>query len=314
MNNFIFAVNATLPIFIIIVIGYIIKRVGVINDEFAKVADRFVFKIALPFLVFKDIAEMDLRASFDLTYVLFCMIATSVMFLATWGITLIATKDGYFSASFTQSAARGSAAILGIALIQNIYGDSGMAPMMIVAAVPLYNVYSVIMLTCGAEKGKLCGKTLLNILKNVVTNPIILGIAAGVPFALLDITLPDAVNRAVDSVGSIATPLALVVIGATFSFKLARARLAPSVLAAVLKLFVFPALILPAAIALGIRDSALVAVLIMTGSPTTVSAVIMAKGMGGDGVLTSNTVILSTLFSSVSISLWIFMLKSFGLI
>lgn len=314
MSNFIFAVCVTLPVFIIIVIGYIIKRVGLINDEFARVADRFVFKITLPLLVFKDIAEMDIHATFDPLYVVFCMAATSAMFLITWGVSYLLSNDKNFSASFTQSAARGSAAILGIALITNIYGDSGMAPMMIVAAVPLYNLYSVIMLTCGGEKERLCGKTILKICKNIITNPIILGIAAGVPFALLDISLPTVLDRAVDSIGSITTPLALIVIGATFNFKFARAKLKPSVIAAILKLFIFPLLILPVAVALGIRDSALVAVLIMAGSPTTVSAVIMAKGMGGDGVLTSNTVILSTLLSSVSISLWIFCLKSLMLI
>ena len=98
-------------------------------------------------LLFKDIATADIRSDFNLAFVLFCMITTTIMFLAIWGLSYIFIKDKTQVGAFTQASARGSAAVLGIAFINNIYGNSGMAPLMIVSAVPLYNILSVIILT-----------------------------------------------------------------------------------------------------------------------------------------------------------------------
>lgn len=314
MTDLIFALNATVPIFIIMVFGYIIKRIGLISSEFVRGADRFVFKISLPLLLFKDIAEMDFKTEFNPYFVIFCIIGTTVMFISVWSITLIATKNRCFAGSFAQASARGSAAILGVAFITNIYGNSETAAMMIVAAVPLYNIYSVIMLTYGETEERFSAKTVKEIFKRILTNPIIIGIIAGLPFSILNITLPEIILKPIDSIAAVTTPLALIVIGADFSFRLAKSKITPAIIATALKLFVFPAVILTPAILLGFRESNLVALLIMSGSPTTVSAVIMANNMHGDSVLTADTVVLSTLFSAFSLSMWLFILKYFCLI
>lgn len=147
MADFIFSLNATLPIFLIMVLGWFLMRIGLFNKEFNKVADKYVFKVALPVLLFKDIATADIRSDFNLTFVLFCMVTTTIMFLAIWRLSYIFIKDKTQVGAFAQASARGSAAVLGIAFINNIYGNSGMAPLMIVSAVPLYNILSVIILT-----------------------------------------------------------------------------------------------------------------------------------------------------------------------
>lgn len=154
MADFIFSLNATLPIFLIMVLGWFLMRIGLFTKEFNKVADKYVFKVALPVLLFKDIATADIRSDFNLTFVLFCMITTTIMFLAIWGLSYIFIKDKTQVGAFAQASARGSAAVLGIAFINNIYGNSGMAPLMIVSAVPLYNILSVIILTFSADMGK----------------------------------------------------------------------------------------------------------------------------------------------------------------
>ena len=122
------------------------------------------------------------------------------------------------------------------------------------------------------------------------------------------------IDSALKSVGSIASPLALLVIGASFSGAEAMTRWKSAVAASFLKLLLIPAIFLPLAAALGFRDSALIAVLIMAGSPTTVASFVMAKKMHADSVLTSNTVILSTVFSALTITLWVYVLRSFGLV
>ncbi len=225
--------------------------------------------------------------------------------------------------AFAQASARSSAAILGIAFIQNMYGDSGMAPLMIVSAVPLFNVYSVIILTVSAAMArqnastnpsgngwKLFQTTLLQILKN----PIILGILAGIPFSLSGIAIPDIPLKAINNLAATATPMALLSIGAGFEGKKALAKLKPTFVASFCKLIGIPALFLPIAYLLGFQGSELVAILIMLGSPTTVSCYIMAKNMDNDAVLTSSIIVLTTLLSSVTLTLWIFALRSFGLI
>ena len=314
MENFIFSLNVTLPIFVIILVGGFLKRVGLLTDGFTAVADKFVFKVALPVQLFKDIATMDLRADFSWRFVLFCMAATTFMFAACWLIGAVFLNDKSMVGAFAQASARGSAAILGIAFVENIYGNSGMTPMMIVAAVPLFNIYSVIILTVSSAEGKLNGAVLKKTLKGVVTNPIILGIAAGMFWSLLRLPWPTILGKSVTYLANTATPLALLVLGATFKGREALQKIGPTIAAAFLKLVAIPAVIFPAAIHLGFRGSELVAIMIMLASPTTVTCYIMAKNMGGDETLSASIVMTATLLSSVTLTLWVFLIRSLGYI
>ncbi len=314
MQNFLFSLNVTLPIFIIIVVGGFLKHIGLLTEGFTTVADKFVFKVALPVQLFQDIAAMDIRADFSGKFVVFCMIATTCMFAATWILGAVFLKDKSMVGAFAQAAARGSAAILGIAFVENIYGDSGMTPMMIVAAVPLFNIYSVIILTVTSSEGKFNGALVKKLLVGVVTNPIILGIAAGMVWSLLRLPMPVILSKSVHSIASTATPLALLVLGATFKGREALQKIGPTIAAAFLKLVAIPAAIFPFAIHMGFRGSELVAIMIMLASPTTVTCYIMAKNMGGDDTLSASVVMTATLLSSVTLTLWVFVMKTFGLI
>ena len=316
MADFIFSLNATLPIFLIMVLGWFIMRIGLFNKEFNKVADKYVFKVALPVLLFKDIATADIRSDFNLTFVLFCMITTTIMFLAIWGLSYIFIKDKTQVGAFAQASARGSAAVLGIAFINNIYGNSGMAPLMIVSAVPLYNILSVIILTFSADMGKGVnkGENIKKACLNVIKNPIIIGIFLGLPFSIFGISIPQIPLKAVTSIAQTATPIALLVVGAGFEGAKAIKKIKLTAIATFIKLVLLPLIFFPFAIAFGFRGSELVAILIMLGSPTTVTCYIMAKNMGNDEVLSSSIVVMATLLSSVTLTGWIFVLKVMGLI
>lgn len=327
MADFIFSLNATLPIFLIMVLGWFLMRIGLFTKEFNKVADKYVFKVALPVLLFKDIATADIRSDFNLTFVLFCMITTTIMFLAIWGLSYIFIKDKTQVGAFAQASARGSAAVLGIAFINNIYGNLGMAPLMIVSAVPLYNILSVIILTFSADMGKEAQKNKLtdnvsnskgsNIKKaciNVVKNPIIIGIFLGLPFSIFGISIPVIPLKAVTSIAQTATPIALLVVGAGFEGAKAIKKIKLTAVATFIKLVLLPLIFFPFAIAFGFRGSELVAILVMLGSPTTVTCYIMARNMENDEVLSSSIVVMATLLSSVTLTGWIFVLKVMGLI
>lgn len=309
MSSFVFSLEATIPIFLVIVLGYILMRIKLFNEEFVKVADKYVFKVALPVLLFKQIATADIHQDFQLKFVLFCMITTTIMFAGVWLGAKLFLKDKKMVGAFAQAAARGSAAILGIAFIENIYGSSGMGPLMIVSAVPLYNIYSVIILTFSAEDGANGKGAIKKALLNILKNPIIIGIFLGLPFSIIGIKIPTIPMKVINSVAQTATPIALLVVGAGFKGKQAIAKIGPTIVATFIKLVGLPLLFLPAAIACGFRNEALVAIVIMLGSPTTVTCYIMAKNMKNDEVLSSSVVVLATMASAVTLTGLIWLLR-----
>jgi len=313
LDSFIFSLNATLPVFLLILVGMLLRRIGIFTEEYASATDKYVFKIALPVLLFKDISGMSIRDDFDGGFVIFCAAASMLMFLVPWGFAALLMKDKKSVGSFSQGCARGSAAVLGVALAENIYGTSGMAPLMIFAAVPIFNILPVIILTLSADGHEKKIDVPL-IVKNILTNPIIWGVVIGLPFSFFDISLPTVLSKTVGSISATATPLALLAIGASFDFRTARKKLRSAAVASFVKLFVLPAVIIPVAVFFGFRDSALVSVFIMVGAPTTVAAYIMSKNMNNDHVLSSNIVMLSTLFSSVSMTFWVFVMRFMELI
>lgn len=315
MDNFIYSVNATMPVFLVMLLGWWLKRIHFLNDEFVTIADKLVFKVALPVLVFQDIAGANLSKDFDWKFVLFCFIGTCIFFGVTWLLAEVFIKDKSMIGSFVQGSFRGSAAILGIAFAENIYGDSGLVPLMIVASIPLFNIFSVIVLIRSANAGETNRKAIWKkTFMGIVTNPIIIGIFAGIPFAILEVQFPVIIEKAMNSVGNLSTPLALIAIGAGFSTGSALQKWKPTVIACVVKLIVIPGVFLPLAVWMGFRNEELVALLILTGAPTTVSSYIMAKNMGNDGVLASGIVVMTTLLSSVTLTAIIFVLKSFAYI
>lgn len=315
LDNFMYSINATMPVFLVMLLGWQLKKIGFLTDEFVSVADKLVFKVALPVMVFQDIAGTDLSEDFDMRFVLFCFLGTCAFFFVTWFFAEIFIRDKHMIGSFVQGSFRGSAAILGIAFARNIYGSSGLVPMMIVASIPLFNIFSVIVLMRSAnteetDKRAVIKKTLWGI----VTNPIIIGIFAGVPFALMHFQFPVMLDKAIGSVAGLSTPLALISIGGGFSTGAALKRWKPTLAAAMIKLLVIPGVFLPLAVFMGFRNEELVALLILTGAPTTVSSYIMAKNMGNDGVLASGIVVMTTLLSSITLTGIIFILKSGGYI
>ena len=316
MENFIYSINVTMPIFLVMVIGYILKQIGMLNDNFVTVANKFNFKVTLPFMLFKDIAGVDIKAVFDIKYVLFCAIVSTICFWVVWGTAKLLVRDKTIRGAFVQSSFRGSAAVMGLAFIQNIYGSSAMGPLMIVSAVPLYNIFSVIVLTfeandsTGIDKKAKIRQAGINICKN----PIILSILAGLIVGLLEIQFPTLVNKTVSNVAKMATPLALITIGAGFEGRKALAKIAPTMAASMIKLVLQPLVFLPVAAWMGFSGEKMIAILIMLASPTTPSCYIMAKSMNNDEVLTASVIVTTTLMAAFTLTGWIFLLKTLGYI
>ncbi len=315
MEQLLFSLNATVPVFLVMVIGYLLKQFRVVDEPFVKTLNRFNYRITLPVLLFRDIAESDFYGVWDTRYVLYCFFVTLVSIIVIWAVVGLCYRDKDRLGEFVQAAYRSSAAVLGIAFIQNIYGSSGMAPLMIIGTVPLYNIAAVLVLSfTGPSAHGLDKASLKSAVKGILTNPIIIGILLGMIVSACRITFPAMLSRTIGNIASLATPLALLGLGAGFEGRRALKQIRPTVAASFIKLILLPAVFLPLAVHLGFTTEKLVAILIMLGSPTTVSCYIMAKNMGHEGTLTSSVVVATTFFSSVTLTVWLFVLRSMGLI
>ena len=314
MSDFIFSLNVTMPIFLVMVIGWALKQIGMLDDHFVSVANKFNFKVTLPFMVFQDIAAVNIREVFDLKFVLFCAISTSICFWGIWGAVKLFLKDKSLRGAFVQASFRSSAAVMGLAFISKIYGSSAMGPLMIIGAVPLYNIYSVLVLTFEADTEEKDTGKIKEACINIVKNPIIIAIALGLVASFFQLDFPVIVDKTVANVAKMATPLALIALGAGFEGKKALAKIKPTIWASDIKLVIQPLVFLPIAVKLGFTGEQLIAILIMLAAPATPSCYIMAKNMKNDGVLTASIVVMTTLLAAFTLTGWIYLLKMLALI
>lgn len=312
LNNLIFCLNATVPIFFLILLGMFLRKIQLVDDAFTARLNTLVFRVCLPALLFHDMYRTDYRTNWNTAYVVYCALATLASILICTGISYL-LKDRSVQGEFIQTSYRSSATILGIAVVQNLYHNVGMAPLMVIGAVPIYNIAAVIILEMYRPgRGKLNAALLRKTLHGILTNPIIVSILLGFAWSLLRLPLPAIGDTTLDYVGRCATPLGIIAMGASFQWAKARQSAGPALVSTFIKLFGLCALFLPLGVHLGFRKDLLVAALVMCGSSSTISCFVMAKGMGHKGDLTISTVMLTTLLSAFSLTFWLFILKSHG--
>ena len=314
MENLIFSLNATIPIFLMMLLGMLFRKLGWMDEVFAAKMNKFVFLVPLPVLLFEQLATVDFSEVWDIKFILFCFMVTAISITISTLISLL-WKDRSIKGEFIQATYRSSAALLGIAFIQNIYGTVGMAPLMIIGSVPLYNIMAVVVLSVFKPGNNSFDKALVKkTLKGIATNPIIIGIVAGFVWSALKLPMPSILHKTVSSIGATATPMGLMSMGATFEMKKATSKMKPTLVAVFMKLIGFCAIFLPVAAMLGFRNEQLIAILVMLGSATTVSSFVMARSMGHEGTLSSGVIMMTTLLSAFTLTMWLDVLRSFGLV
>ena len=290
------------------------RKLGWMDEVFAAKMNKFVFLVPLPVLLFEQLATVDFSEVWDIKFILFCFVVTAISITISTLISLL-WKDRSIKGEFIQATYRSSAALLGIAFIQNIYGTAGMAPLMIIGSVPLYNIMAVVVLSVFKPGNNSFDKALVKkTLKGIATNPIIIGIVAGFVWSALKLPMPSILHKTVSSIGATATPMGLMSMGATFEMKKATSKMKPTLVAVFMKLVGFCAFFLPVAAVLGFRNEELIAILVMLGSATTVSCFVMARNMGHEGTLSSGVIMMTTLLSAFTLTMWLDVLRSFGLV
>lgn len=314
MENLIFSLNATIPIFLMMLLGMLFRKLGWMDEVFAAKMNKFVFLVPLPVLLFEQLATVDFSEVWDIKFILFCFVVTAISITISTLISLL-WKDRSVKGEFIQATYRSSAALLGIAFIQNIYGTAGMAPLMIIGSVPLYNIMAVVVLSVFKPGNNSFDKALVKkTLKGIATNPIIIGIVAGFVWSALKLPMPSILHKTVSSIGATATPMGLMSMGATFEMKKATSKMKPTLVAVFMKLVGFCVVFLPMAALLGFRNEEMIAILVMLGSATAVSCFVMARNMGHEGTLSSGVIMMTTLLSAFTLTMWLDVLRSFGLV
>ena len=315
MNNFLFALNAVLPVFLLIVTGIILKKMTILDDQFIAKSTRLVFKVALPALIFQKISRADFSQLFDGREILFIVLFVTGSFIIIYYLTGFFINDGAERGAFVQGAFRSNIAIVGLAIISNVFGETGVAraAIALVFIFPMFNIYGVLALSLPLKSGP-GENTAGKILKAIITNPLIIAVFIALPFSIFSIETGYMVNSFLEYLSRMTLPLALLGVGGSLSFTSFKKGFSKALSASIIKLVIYPLLVVFILLTSGFKGESLGVIFIMLGCPTAVSSYVMADAMGSDSDLAAGIILITTLGSIMTIGLGIFLMKSFGLI
>lgn len=305
--------EAVMPIFILMMIGYFIKRIKLADKKSLDVINKLIFKIFLPVLLFYNIYNTQTSDVFDVKLIIFIVVGILFVFVLGYFAVIFLTKDNAKRGVMLQGFFRANFAILGIPLVNYICGNktSPLASLMVAVVIPVFNILAVVALE-RFRKGNI-KLDILKLLKGVITNPLIIGCVIGIIFFILNIKLPAIIEKSVKDISSIATPLSIIVLGSVFEFSDIKGYFRENVIVVVTRLVIVPLIVIPVAVWFGFSGEALACLLVVFASPVAVSSFAMAQQMDGDQALASQVIVLSSAFCLVTLFLWIFALSSLGL-
>lgn len=327
MNSFLFALNAVLPIILMVTLGYLAKRIGLFPYELAKPVNKLVFRMFLPAMLFLNIYKLDGLSSIRFGYVAYSIVAVLVVFAVAVLTLPLVTKRRESKGALLQATFRSNFALIGLPLATSLFGNEGAAVAAILSAftIPAFNVLAVIALSMYSTDGKDKGikKILLGIAKNPLIISVLCGVLAlalralleslGIGFRLSSVT---PVYKALEYLSDIATPLALLVLGVQFEFSAVKSLRREIIFGTLSRIVIVPFLALGFAVLVfrnqfgGAEFAALVA---LFATPVAVSSVPMAQEMNADYTLAGQLVVWTTLLSSVTVFIIAFILSYIGI-
>lgn len=311
MESFILSAQAILPIFLLMTLGYVLKRMHFAEKKVFDGINKLVFHICLPVLLFSNIYKSGSGEVFDLKLIVFMIVALLCVFVIGYFLVFLLTKENRRRGVMLQGFFRSNYAILGIPLVTYVCGEGagGLSSVMAAVVVPLFNALAVISL----ERFRSGNVNYKEICKGIVTNPLILGCIVGMVFFAFDITLPKVLEQTVNDIAKLATPLALIALGANFAFSDIRGYGRELTAVVTARLVLVPLFGMTLAALLGFRGEAIACAMVVFGSPVAVSSFAMAQQMGGDEKLAAQVVVVSSALCLVTLFFWIFILHSLGL-
>lgn len=312
MDNLILSFNVVAPLCFVMALGYVLKYLKMFDEDTIKGMNGVTFKAFLPTLLFYNIYTTDLENVFNPKLMIFAALSIIVIFVLLFIFIPMIEKEDNKKGVMIQGIFRSNFVLFGIPVATSLVGEGnvGTTALLIGVVVPLFNFLAVVCLET-FRGGRVDIK---KIIFSIITNPLIIGSLLALILLLLSINLPTFIISTIRDVAKIATPLSLVLLGASFSFSDIKKYLRETLIVVVGKLIVVPILIVFTAYYIGFRDISLLTLMIMSASPTAISSFQMAKEMGGDGDLASQIVVFTSAFSIVTVFFWIFALKQLALI
>lgn len=309
LENLVFTLNAIAPIFLIVFLGIILKRLDIIDDRFIDVSSRLVFSFTLPTMIFLKVSETPLNDVIDPEAVIYIYASFGVIFLILQFTASRLVELDNDKGVFVQGSFRGNFAILGLAIIAELFGDAGLAraAILMVFIVPLNNILSVITLSIPLQEKR--GLDLLRVTGSILKNPLVLAIFAGIPFAYFQWHIPIVLQKAGGQLAAISLPLALIGIGGALRFDRLRENPQLAFWATIIKLLIIPVLLTGGAVFLELDREIIGILFVLFASPTAVVSFIMANAMGRNERLAANIVLLTTILSAITLSSGILFLK-----
>ncbi|MEG2013259.1 MAG: AEC family transporter [Anaerovoracaceae bacterium] len=312
MNNLALAFSVVCPLFLLMVLGYFLRRIGMFQEDFLRQLNKVCFGVFLPTLLFINVYDSDFSTAFNPKLVIFAMSSIVVMFFVLMLLMSKLEKDNLRRGVMVQGIFRSNYILFGMPMTVSLFGADkvGTAAILIAFVVPLFNLFAVIAL----EYFQGDKVNIKRIFVGVVTNPLIIGALAAFVFVLSGIRLPILIEGTIRDISKIATPLALIILGGSFTFSKLGPNIKNVAVAVSGRLIFVPLCFLTLAIVIGYRGVELGALLAMLASPTAVSSFTMAQQMEADDELAGQIVVMSSLFSILTIFGWIFTLSQFGLL
>ena len=311
LQNFIICVNAVIPSAIYLIIGIILRVTGVLNDKEVKKFTHVVFVTLYPFIMFDNLYGKNIAENMDARLGIYAVVFTALQFAASWLFVCKIEKSNYERGSMIQALYRSNYVLMGFPIAINLFGKGNITAVAIIMilVVPFYNISAIILFET-FRGGKVDFRQML---KRILTNPIIDGGIAAFIVVILGINLPQPIVNTVGTLSDATAPIAMILLGAALNingFSSDRWRIAVCTIG---KLVVFPAIGIAGAVFLGIRDVQLIAVTLMVAAPVALASYAMASSMGGNGKLAGELVVVTTIASCFTIPVFLFILKTNGL-
>ncbi len=312
MDSIILAFKVVFPILVYVSIGYFFKCIKLYDEKSIRVANDLVFKLFLPCLLFYNIYTTQISKILNVSLIAYAMIFILLLFIVLMAVVPLFIKENSKKGVFIQGVFRSNFVLFGLPVTVSLMGEgnAGLTSLAIAFVVPLYNVLAVICLE-SFRKNQI---NFLNILKGIIKNPLIISSALGVIFLVFKIEIPDFCEIVVRDLSRVATPLALIGLGGSFTFRSVKGNLKKLYSILALKLIFVPVTAIAiSAYIFGFRGAAIVTLISVFASPTAVSSFTMAQSMGGDSDLAAQTVVFTSIFSIITVFIIVAVTKTLNL-
>lgn len=307
MENLLLSFNTVMPMFLIMLVGYALRSCGVINAVTVSQMNKMLMRSLVPVMMFYNIYSSERGELAQPRLLIFCVLGVLGMYALSFAIGMLTETEGARRGVVIQALYRGNMMAMAVPLAESLLGEGNQGPLAVCLAIviPMFNVLAVVTLEL-FNHGKPDPRA---ILKGIATNGLIWGCVAGIVFYGLNIPLPVFVREAVEKMADASSPMILLVLGASFQFGTVGANLRSIAVCVVGRLVLMPAILVGVGIAMGFRDVELICILSVSACPVAAMGYTMAEQMGGDTDLAAGGIVFTSLFSCITLFLWVFVLK-----